>query len=121
MRELTDDGVVKPVPGDTVSYVSKIGDGVESPAVVLRTKDTTVKEVIDRWGPEPQTVTSKDGTASHETAARPSNVIADLPDDLTVDLLVHGLGKDYREYGVPFHLDDVPGTWHWRPERAEGV
>lgn len=106
--------IPKPTPGRIVNYTSKIDNGpgndVISPAVVLRTRSTTVGAVIDRWGPEPATVMSaSDPDVTHETSARPENVIRDLPDDSTVDLLVHGLGRDYREYGVRYGFG--PGTW----------
>jgi hypothetical protein len=109
-----------PTIGRIVIYKSKIDNGpgndVLSPAVVLRTRATTVAAVIDRWGPEPRTVVSaSDETVTHETAGRPSNVLALLPDDTTVDLLVHGLGRDYREYGVPH--GEGRGEWSW-PVRA---
>jgi hypothetical protein len=108
--------IQKPTIGRTVIYTSKIDNGpgndVLSPALILRTRDTTVDDVIGRWGPEPQTVTSAaDPSVTHETAARPESVIAELPDHTTVDLLVHGLGKDYREYAVPYGVG--PGTWHY--------
>ena len=64
-----------------------------------------VTGVIDRWGGNP------DGTASGVT--RPDGLVPVLPDDTTVDLLVHGLGGDYREYAVPFK--DAPGGWTWPP------
>lgn len=107
---------MKPTIGRVVIYKSKIDNGpgndVLSPAIVLRTRETTVKDVIERWGPEPQTVVSaSDPSVTHETAARPDNVIAELPDDYTVDLLVHGLGKDYREYSVS--QGDGHGQWNW--------
>lgn len=106
----------KPTIGRIVIYKSKIDNGpgndVLSPAIILRTRDTTVHAVIGRWGPEPRTVVSaSDPTVTHETTARPDNVIADLPDDTTVDLLVHGLGRDYREYAVP--MGDGRGQWSW--------
>jgi hypothetical protein len=111
---------MKPTIGRIVIYKSKIDNGpgndVFSPAIIIRTKDTTVEAVIDRWGPEPTTVVSaSDPSMMHETAARPDNVIRDLPDDDTVDLCVFGLGKTYREYcvgkGASF------GEWDW-PERV---
>ena len=109
-----------PTIGRIVIYKSKIDNGpgndVLSPAVVLRTRSTTVPAVIGRWGPEPRTVTSaSDPTVTHETTARPDSVVADLPDDDTVDLLVHGLGRDYREYAVK--KGDGRGEWSW-PERV---
>lgn len=96
---------MKPQIGQTVIYRSKIDNGpgndVLSPAVIIRTRGTTVPEVIDRWGPEPRTVTSaSDPSVTHETAARPDSVVAELPDDDTVDLVVFGLGRTYREFAV---------------------
>ena len=107
-----------PTIGRIVIYKSKIDNGpgndVLSPAMVIRTRATTVPAVIDRWGPEPATVTSaSDPSITHETAARPDGVIADLPDDDTVDLVVFGLGKTYREYAVP--MGDDRGQWSWPP------
>lgn len=112
--------MTKPTIGRVVIYKSKIDNGpgndVLSPAMVIRTRDTTVAAVIDRWGPEPRTVASaSDPSVTHQTTGRPEGVPAELPDDDTVDLLVHGLGKDYREYGVP--MGDGHGMWHW-PERV---
>jgi hypothetical protein len=67
---------MKPTIGKIVIYRSKIDNGprnnVQSPAMVIRTRDTTVAEVVGRWGPEPRTVTSADDpTVTHETAPRP--------------------------------------------------
>lgn len=144
-----------PSLGDHVIYKSKIDNGpgndVFSPAVVIRTRNTCVPEVIDRWGPDPVTVRSPDSpeylaavascpepgwhithnycpgcpwtiegdphAATHQTAPRPEGVLAMLPDDVTVDLLVHGLGKDYREYAV--EQGDGLGQWSWRWDRPE--
>lgn len=105
-----------PTIGRIVIYKSKIDNGpgndVLSPAIILRTRDTTVASVIDRWGPEPRTVVSaSDPSVTHETTAKPESVIAELPDDDTVDLLVHGLGKDYREYAVK--RGTGRGQWNW--------
>lgn len=116
MTVLTNDGVPKPTIGRIVIYKSKIDNGpgndVLSPAVVIRTKDTCVEAVAKRWGPEPSTVTSaSDPNVTHQTAGRPSEVVDVLPDDTTVDLLVHGLGKDYREYNVKY--GDGLGEWSW--------
>ena len=97
---------MKPTIGRIVHYESRNGDGVLSPAIVLRTRDTTVPEVAERWGPMP------DSTLSGVT--RPLEFVPELSDDFTVDLLVHGLGGDYREYAVP--EGEGPRTWRW-PER----
>lgn len=109
---------MKPTIGRIVIYKSKIDNGpgndVLSPAMVIRTKDTTVPAVIDRWGPEPTTLEGVDGT-THETAPRPDALAPDLADDYTVDLAVFGLGKTYREYAVS-HGDGL-GEWSW-PERV---
>ena len=98
---------MNPTIGRIVHYSSKLGDGIVSPAVVLRTRATTNLDVIERWGPGP------DGTASGK--GRPAELVAELPDDTTIDLLVHGLGGDYREYAVPFSPEPAPGTWSWPP------
>jgi hypothetical protein len=97
--------MTQPTVGRIVHYHSKIGDGVISPAIVLRTRASTVPGVIDRWGPSP------DGTVSR--VARPAGLVPELPDDFTVDLLVHGLGGDYREYAV--REGHAPGQWSWPP------
>jgi hypothetical protein len=97
-----------PTVGRIVHYASKFGDGVISPAIVLRTREATVLEVIDRWG--------TDGETPGATG-RPDDLVAELPDDTTVDLLVHGLGGDYREYAVPLDPEASPRTWAW-PARA---
>lgn len=108
-----------PTIGRIVIYKSKIDNGpgndVLSPAVVIRTRETCVEAVSKRWGPEPRTVHSASEPAvTHETTARPSEVADVLPDDMTVDLVVHGLGRDYREYNV--RQGDGRGEWNW-PER----
>lgn len=99
--------------GRIVHYHSKKGDGIVSPAIVLRTRESTNADVIERWGNKP------DGTLSGKS--RPDELVAELPNDETVDLLVHGLGGDYREYAVPFAYptpdvqEPAPGTWSWPP------
>lgn len=98
---------MKPTIGRIVHYHSKKSDGIVSPAIVLRTRDTTNLEVIERWGP------GSDGTLSGQ--GRPAGLVAELPDDTTVDLVVHGLGGDYREYAIPFAETLAPGTWSWPP------
>jgi len=53
---------------------------------------------------------------THETAARPDGVVAELPDD-TVDLLVLGLGQTYREYAVPY--GQGRGQWSYPNEEIQ--
>lgn len=92
-----------PEIGDTVIYKSKIdngpGDDVLSPAIVIRTQATTVPAVVERWGPDPAIRVGVDGEKV-QTAPRPPGFVAELPDEETVDLVVFGLGKTYREYAV---------------------
>ena len=89
--------------GQTVVYRSHVDNGpgndVLSPAVVLRTRETTIGAVAEqRWSPATWQVTATlDG---HEVVPRPPGLLAELPDDEAVDLLVHGLARDYRVYGV---------------------
>lgn len=103
-----------PAIGQMVIYRSKIDNGpgndVFSPAVVIRTKATTVPAVVERWGSEPRKVVSiVDPSITHETTVRPDGFVAVLPDDRTVDLVVFGLGQSYREYHV--RCGDGPGQW----------
>ncbi len=98
---------MKPTIGRIVIYESRNGDGVKSPAIVLRTRDTTNLDIIERWGPSPE------GTLSGK--GRPADLVPELPDDDTIDLKVFGLGGDYIEYAVP--LGEGPRTWAW-PERV---
>jgi len=105
-----------PTIGRIVIYKSKIDNGpgndVLSPAVVIRTRATTVLPVAARWSVEPRMVTSaSDPNITHTTAARPDSFREELADDYTVDLLVHGLGKDYREYSV--RMGNGLGEWSW--------
>ncbi len=107
---------MKPTICRMVIYRSKIDNGpgndVLSPAMVIRTRDTTVAAVLERWGTEPRTVVSaSDPTVTHETAARPLAFVTELPDDDTVDLVVFGLGKTYREYAVS--KGEGRGQWSW--------
>lgn len=119
-----------PTIGRVVRYVSKNGDGVVSPAIVLRTRAATNSDIIERWGPSP------DGTLSGK--GRPEALVPELESDTHVDLLVWGLGGDYRVYNIPFfdvqrtewwgeqphavedRRERAAGTWHWpvgAPER----
>lgn len=105
-----------PIPGQRVVYVSKMSDGVTSPATVTRTKASTVSDGMKEWAELPvgqrAVVTSKDGSATHETGPRPEGLVAELPDETTVDLYVMGLGASYREFAVPYDASGAPGTWH---------
>lgn len=100
--------VAKPKLGDMVIFRSKVGDGVLSPAIVIRTKDTTITSVMEAWIDRGAPIT----VAGHDIPAPPSTIIPELPDDMTVDLLVLGLAKGYREYGVPYSkTTPTPRTW----------
>lgn len=109
-----------PALGRTVLYTSKIDNGpnneVRSPAVIILTRSDVKQEVLDRWGPEPTEVgpSPVDGQ-THKTAAKPGDFI---PPETHwhVSLLVHGLGRDYREHNVAhgFGL----GEWHYWNEVA---
>lgn len=110
---------LKPTLGRIVIYTSKIDNGagleVRSPAMVIRTKDTCVPEVFDRWGPSPDALAavsaSEAGTAARPTLAKDAKPV--LANDTTVDLIVFGLGKTYREYNVEQGND--LGQWDWPP------
>ena len=108
----------QPTIGRIVIYKSKIDNGlgndVLSPAIVIRTRWSRGSP-WGRWrwprcaAPAP--------TARRRPArwcpGRPANFVAELPDDDTVDLLVFGLGKSYREYAVG--KGDGRGQWSWPP------
>jgi hypothetical protein len=100
--------------GSHVLYRSKIDNGegndVSSPAIVIRTKSTTLPAVTERWADSPTDVHAHDGTV-HTTAARPPEFVAELPDDRHVDLVVFGLGKTYREYNVAYGPE--LGQWYF--------
>lgn len=109
-------GGMKPTLGRIVIYSSETGDGVLSPAVVLRTRDTCVEEVAQQWLYDPAFAVSAGIVQDHDaaltqTAIRPPEVVDVLADDDTVDLLVHGLGRDYRRYNVT--QGTGPGQWSW--------
>lgn len=99
-----------PTLGRIVLYESKNGDGIKSPAIVLRTRATTDPNLIERWGGDKGALSG---------ASKPEGLVAELPDDYTVDLLVHGLGGDYREYCVGMFNPEAGGntdsarTWSW--------
>lgn len=112
--------------GQTVRYVSKNADGIISPAMVIRTLASCVPLEEHKDGPHKPIAFQQDPG----TVRIPAN-----PDtEYHVDLLVHGLAGDYREYNVPFFnpaalFDPRPdgpgqvgaetrrkaaaGTWHW--------
>lgn len=108
-----------PEIGDIVIYTSRNGDGVQSPAIVLRTKETTNLEIINRWETAEDTLSGN---------GRPADLVPELPDDLTVDLKVMGLGGDYIEYCVPFSphyigQDTELRTWNFNVQyhgKSEG-
>lgn len=101
-----------PELGRFVRYVSNNGDGIISPAVVLRNQAATVTDVAEKW---------VEGTRR--------GFQVELDSKMHVDLLVHGLAGDYREFNVPFFEvvdpDELTGenrerqrafaarSWHW--------
>lgn len=98
--------MTSPHLSDIVIYRSKIDNGtgndVLSPAMVIRTRATTVAEVATRWAdlaPGDTMVVGEPG-GEHTTGARPDNFSVELESDEHVDLVVFGLGKTYREYNV---------------------
>lgn len=93
-----------PYLGQPVTYVSKNGDGVRSPAIVLRTQKTTVDEIVGRW------------LNSLSETDKPPAFVEQLESPYHVDLLVHGLGGDYREYNIGMEpaITCVPGSWHYQ-------
>lgn len=95
-------------PGRIVVYVSKNGDEIESPAIVLRTKETTNLKVLEKWKP--------DGEGTLSGKGRPVDLVPDLYGD-DVDLHVFGLGGTHQQYAVPFSAYSIPHSWHW-PERV---
>lgn len=74
--------------------------------MVIRTQNTTIPEVIERWGPSPD---------DSQGVGRPDALVPFLTSQTHVDLVVFGLGGDYREYNIPINsaLDMAPGTWAW--------
>lgn len=114
----------KPALGRTVIYTSKIDNGpgneVHSPAVVILTRGEVKQEVLDRWGPTPTEVgpSPVDGQ-THTTAAKPGDF--QVPEsDWHVSLLVHGLGRDYREHNVAHDPAGGLGTWRYYFETGTG-
>lgn len=97
----------KPTVGRMTHYYSERNDGVCSPATVLRTKESTVPGVIENW--------DVDGENTISGIGRPADLVPVLPNQMTVDLIVHGLGGDFRRYAVPFASTPTPGHWSWPP------
>ena len=70
---------MEPMLNQVVVYTSKVGDGIQSPAIPLRTPRTTDLDVIERWKTPEDTLSGK---------GRPEALVPDL-DEGRVDLLVH--------------------------------
>lgn len=104
----------KPSIGCIVVYRSKIDNGpgndVLAPAIITRTVDSTVKPVIERWGPEPSHVTDDDGK-NYPIPPRPADVVDELESEEHVDLTVFGVGQTYREFNIS--RGDERGQWNW--------
>lgn len=97
----------RPMVGDTVTYRSHVGDGVISPAMVLRTRTTTIVPIMEAWIESLRQAQ----TARFAPESMLEDIVVELPDDFTVDLLVMGLQRNYRMYTVPYSRDDAPKTW----------
>lgn len=98
-----------PSVGRMTHYYSERNDGVYSPATVLRTQASTIPGVIENWDVAGENTLSGKG--------RPPELVPILPNPMTVDLLVNGLGGDFRRYAVPFSPEPKAGHWSW-PVRA---
>lgn len=93
-------------------------DLAASPAVVINTSHTSDRDLLARMKPR-----APEGSwlySSHEDEMVPAFgslggwYIEPLEED-ALDLLVHGLVRDYRAYGVPFSPDPAPARWSWAP------
>lgn len=118
-----------PSIGRIVHYVSKNADGIISPAIVLRTRAATDPEVAASWEKG-----GREGRPHQPIGNPPEGFQVELDSDTHVDLLVYGLGGDYREYNIPYYevvdpdegvdlrvqRQKAAGSWHWpvgAPER----
>ena len=100
--------VIDPTMGRFVTYRSHTGDGVESPAQVLRSSNTLVIK---------SQISPRDGCLGVDlirdafSNRTPATLVR-----LHCDLLVHGLHRDYRVYNVPY-APAIEGasacSWHW--------
>jgi hypothetical protein len=109
-------GEPPPTIGRIVVYTSHVGDGITSPAIVLRTVASTKQDILDAYEGAGTVEPVVPGGEAHETIERPEG-LGPLDDAMHVDLLVHGLTKDYRKYNVPRSVSGAPGSWDW-PERV---
>jgi hypothetical protein len=106
-----------PTLGRIVHYTSKIDNGpgneVTSAAMIILTRTDVKADVLDRWGTEPAEVgpSPVDGR-THTAAGRPDD-FTPPESDTHVSLLVHGLGRDYREHNVAYDEHGGLGTWRW--------
>lgn len=92
-------------PGRIVMYLSKKGDGIQSPAIIVRTADTTDADILRNW--------PLDGEGTLSGKGRPKELIIDL-DDGQVDLCVFGLGGHHYQYGVRFDpAEEMAHSWNW--------
>jgi len=92
---------MKPTIGRIVHYTNgqanDEGRMVVLPAMVIRTRDSTVPGITYSW----------------DDNIPPSSFVEELPDDETVDLVVHGHNTSHRVYTVP--KGTGARTWQWPP------
>ncbi len=82
--------------GQIVIYETDVGDGILSPAVVLRTVATQNAVIHERHKP------------TQPGSQEPIDLLTDAS---SVDLCVFGLIRTYRRYNVPAGPNGGPGTW----------
>ena len=81
-----------PTIGRVVRYVSKNGDGIISPAIILRTRAATDPEVAASWEKG-----GREGRPHKPLGSPPEGFQIELGSDTHVDLLVHGLSANNNQ------------------------
>lgn len=103
----------KPTVGRIVHFYLN-EDMMVSPAVVLNTHATTDAEFLSEEEPE---VSEGSWRFDHEQGRMVlagGEIVKPLASD-DLDLLVHGLVRDYRAYSVPHSTEPRAGHWSWPP------